>query len=41
MRSVMQHHDMDDLDEGIIMLTQPEKQSSSNPEHLHLLDDFA
>ena len=29
MRSVMRYHDMDDLDEGIMMLNQPEKKSSS------------
>lgn len=34
MRSVMRHHDLDDVDEGIMMLTQPEKQSSSSPKHL-------
>ena len=31
--SVMRHHDMDDLDEGIMMLTQPEKKSLSSLEH--------
>lgn len=41
MKSVMRHHDLDDIDEGIMMLTQPEKQSTSSPEHLPLLNDFA
>jgi hypothetical protein len=35
MRSVMRHYDVDDLDEGIMMLNQPEKKSSSCPAHLN------
>lgn len=34
MRSVMGYRAMDDMDEGIIMLSPPEKQSSSGPVHL-------
>lgn len=29
----MRHHDMDDLDEGIGILSQPEKQGPSSSEH--------
>ena len=37
MRSVMRHHDLDDLDEGIMVLDQPVKKSLSCPAHLNNL----
>jgi len=43
MRSVMRHRDMDDIDEGVMILNQPEPQKKrvSCLTHLHLVNNLA